>query len=137
MAPGDGRGNFAPLARITSRAETAPLGIHSANRFPAVAFDKRGDRQLHSREDHTAVVRTGAPAECFGSEHRDVHAAFRECSSSGKDAVTASDCGDVNGVRETGRGGYLRRIDSGRPEILLMDGHGTNWRGEILALDAD
>ncbi len=80
-------------------------GVHFLNGFPAVAFDERRDRQLHASEDHTAVSRTGAPAECFGFEHGDVHAAFRERARCGEAAVTAPNDGDVDGIGEIGRGG--------------------------------
>jgi len=108
--------------------------IHFADDFDAIAFDRCRHRQLHAGKDHAAVTGAGAPTECFGFEYGDVHSAFCERARRGEAAVAAADHSDLNGIGEFGRGGDGRRIDSSRPEIFLLNGHGMNWRGKILAL---
>src|SRR2546421_11389349 len=109
-------------------------GIHFAHGFAAVTPNQRRHRQLHTGEHHAAVAGTGAPAESFGFQHGNVHAAFRECSRSGKAAVTPANYCDVSAVRQFLRRFDRRRDDSLEPVVFFFDRHEERQEAhEILA----
>ena len=99
-------------------------GVHFADDFYAVALDQRRRRKLHPGKHHTAVPRTGAPAESLGFEHGNAHAALRQRARCGESAESRAHNGNVDGIGKLRRGGKSRRIDGGRPVIVF------DWRRE-------
>src|SRR5215472_10715277 len=79
-------------------------GVHFAHGFAPVAPDQSRNWQFHACEDHAAVAATGAPAEGFGFENSNNHAAFRESKSCGESAEAAADNSDIDVFRQVARG---------------------------------
>src|SRR5215469_18660348 len=113
-------------------------GVHFADGFAAIALDQCRHGQFHAREDHATVAAAGAPAESFGFEHGDVHAAFGKGESGGESAETAADDGDVNIFGKVARRLLSWRGYGFEPIVFFLNRHKrVAWRDSSIPRKAN
>src|SRR5215469_1108330 len=97
--------------------------VHALYEFTAIARNERGNRQLHSGENHAAVAAACSPARGFCFENGGVHTAFAERAGGGKSAEAGSDDGYIDALGKRLAHIFCRFGNRPEPVVRLFNGH--------------